>query len=113
MPGTLCQDVIGAFGKAAAAALAHARVADPRADLHSLAERTRATRAEDRTNLTEAFQQWAAENPDEVLAAQEEDAARELSKLEAEQRKVRPKGGVRKARRREVEDELKAAGVPF
>lgn len=66
------------------------------------------TRAEGRSTLTEAFEQWAAENPDQVVAAQEEEIARELA-----ERKARPKGGVRKARRRAVADELAAAGVPF
>lgn len=42
-------------------------------------------RSEGRTTLREAFIQHAEENPDQVLGAQEEDAARELSRMQREQ----------------------------
>ena len=46
------------------------------------------SRQEGRMSLAEAFMQWAAENPDQALAAQEADAAAEMRKLEREQRRA-------------------------
>jgi hypothetical protein len=64
------------------------------------------SRAEGRTSLTEAFTQWAAENPGAVQDAQEAEAAVELRKLQREERKAsRNKGSGRRTRRADLPEE--------
>lgn len=64
-------------------------------------------RAEGRVSLTEAFEAWAAENPDAVIAAQEREVERELAAREEQERRERRKRGRGRGRRADLSD------VPF
>jgi hypothetical protein len=67
-----------------------------------------------RRSRTEAFLEWAEENPDEILAVQQEKAERELAELVKEQRELGR--SVRKADRyKQAPEALEKllAGVPF
>jgi hypothetical protein len=67
-----------------------------------------------RRSRSEAFLEWAHENPDEVLSVQQADAERYLAKLVKEQHQHR--GAMRKASRyklTEAEIKKRLANVPF
>lgn len=74
----------------------------------------RRIKAGPRRSRTEAFYEWVAEHPSEVFEIQEADAARELERLEREERRLH--GEMRKAGRYKGSPEVlrkRLADVPF